>query len=79
MRNVPAIDAAGVETLMGIVKRCQRHGVKVVFSHVNEQPMQVMEKAGFVDMVGAENFCDHIDTALARAQAIEDQIQPIKA
>ncbi|MBQ8961730.1 MAG: STAS domain-containing protein [Ruminococcus sp.] len=79
MRNVPAVDAAGVETLMRIVKRCQRHGVKVVFSHVNDQPMQIMEKAGFIELVGQENFCDHIDTALARAQVIEDQIQPIKA
>lgn len=74
MRNVPAIDATGVEALMRIVKRCERHNVKVVFSHVNEQPMTIMTKAGLVDMVGKENFCDHIDTALARAQEIEDKV-----
>lgn len=74
MRNVPAIDAAGVEALMGIVKRCERHGVKVIFSHVNEQPMHAMEKAGFIDHVGKENFCDHIDTALLRAEELEKQI-----
>ena len=74
MRNVPAIDATGVEALMRIVKRCERHNVKVVFSHVNEQPMTIMTKAGLVDMVGKENFCDHIDTALARAQEIEEKI-----
>ena len=77
MRDVPAVDAAGVETLMRIVKRCQRHNVKVVFSHVNEQPMQIMQKAGFVDMVGKENFCAHIDLALARAEEIENEICPI--
>lgn len=75
MRNVPAIDAAGVETLTDIVKRCSRQGIRVVFSHVNEQPMQIMTKAGLVDEVGRENFCDHIDTALARAQAIEDSLR----
>ena len=74
MRNVPAIDAAGVEALMGIVKRCERHNVKVVFSHVNEQPMHAMEKAGFIEHVGKENFCDHIDTALLRCEEIEKQI-----
>lgn len=71
MRNVPAIDATGVEALMNIVKDCERKKRKVVFSHVNEQPMHAMEKAGFIEKVGKENFCDHIDTALLRAEQIE--------
>ena len=78
MRNVPAIDATGVEALMRIVKRCDKHGVKVIFSHVNEQPMRAMEKAGFVKHVGEENFCSHIDTALERAAAIEAELSAAK-
>ncbi|MEE5990872.1 MAG: SulP family inorganic anion transporter, partial [Lachnospiraceae bacterium] len=62
MRNVPAVDAAGVETLANIVKRCEKHNVKVVFSHVNEQPAHAMEKAGLSAKIGKENFCSHIDT-----------------
>lgn len=72
MRNVPAIDAAGVEMLDKITKRCRRHSISVIFSHVNEQPMQAMEKAGFVDRIGRENFCDHIDGALIRAEQLEN-------
>ena len=79
MRNVPAMDATGVEALLRIVERCRRHNVRVVFSHVNEQPMRAMEKAGFVEMIGQENFCNHIDTALARAGEIEAGIQAEKA
>ena len=60
MRSVPAIDATGIETLRNMVKTCQRKGISVVFSHVNEQPMQAMRKAGFMDMVGEDNFCNHI-------------------
>ena len=74
MRNVPAVDATGVESLTRIVKRCERHNVKVVFSHVNEQPMHAMEKAGLVEVVGKENFCNHIDTALVRAEEIEKSL-----
>ena len=74
MRNVPAIDAAGVEVLMEIVKRCRRHKVKVIFSHVNEQPMGVMRRAGLTELVGEENFCDHIDTALQRADELEKEL-----
>ena len=79
MRNVPAMDATGVEALIRIVKRCQRHNVKVVFSHVNEQPMKVLTKAGFIEQVGKENFCDHIDTALLRAEELEKEIAAKKA
>lgn len=71
MRNVPAIDATGVETLDKITKRCKKHNISVIFSHVNEQPMQAMEKAGFVERIGKENFCDHIDSALLRAEELE--------
>lgn len=78
MRNVPAVDATGVEALARIVKRCEKHNVKVVFSHVNEQPMKAMEKAGLVAQVGTENFCSHIDTALLRAEEIEKSLKEAK-
>ena len=79
MRNVPAMDATGAEALLRIVKRCERHNVKVVFSHVNEQPMRVMTKAGFIERIGKENFCDHIDTALIRAEELENEISANRA
>ncbi|MBR1529574.1 MAG: STAS domain-containing protein [Oscillospiraceae bacterium] len=75
MRNVPAMDAAGVESLSHIIDRCERHHIRAVFSHVNEQPLHVMEKAGFLERVGKENFCTHIDTALIRASEIEASLQ----
>ena len=70
MRNVPAIDAAGVEALARVVKRCKKEGIDTVFSHVNEQPMHAMDKAGLCEIVGSENFRPHIDMALARAEEI---------
>lgn len=70
MRSVPAIDANGVQALENILASCKKHKIKVIFSHVNEQPMVVMKKAGFVDMVGEDNFCEHIDAALERADEI---------
>ena len=78
MRNVPAIDSTGVEELKNIVKRCEKRDIKVIFSHVNEQPMRAMTKAGFTERVGKDNFCDHIDTALLRAEALERSIAAAK-
>jgi len=34
-----------------------------------------MEKAGFVDLVGKEFFCDHIDDALELAKSLEQFVQ----
>lgn len=79
MRNVPAIDATGVETLKKIADICDKHNISVVFSHVNEQPMSIMEKSGFVDRIGRDNFCNHIDTALIRAEELCKNTEKVKA
>lgn len=71
MRSVPAIDATAMHSLEQLYDRCKKSGVQLVFSHVNEQPYRTMQKDGFVDKVGKENFCKHIDDALERAATIE--------
>ena len=68
MRSVSAIDATAMHNLEQLHRDCEKKGVQLIFSHVNEQPMNVMKKAGFVAKVGEENFCAHIDDALARAE-----------
>lgn len=70
MRAVPAMDATAMHSLEQLYNSCKKRGVTMIFSHVNEQPMATMEKDGFVDLIGKENFCDHIDDALARAKDI---------
>ncbi len=68
MRSVPAIDVTAMNALTELYEKCPKNGIKLIFSHVNGQPMRVMEKAGFVEKVGRENFCDHIDSAIIEAQ-----------
>lgn len=70
MRGVPAIDATAMRSLKKIHQRCIKNHITLILSHVNEQPMKLMEKSGFIEAVGAENFCDHIDSALARAELL---------
>lgn len=70
MRGVPAIDATAMHSLEQLYERCKANNVQLVFSHVNEQPMNTMKKDGFVELVGEENFKPHIDEALKRAAEI---------
>ena len=67
MRNVPIMDISGLEALEEALETCRKRGMTLVLSHVNEQPMKVMEKAGFIEKIGKENICDNIDKALERA------------
>lgn len=67
MRGVNAIDATAMHSLETLYKKCQSKGIALILSHVNEQPLNAMKKAGFYDKVGADNFCAHIDEALACA------------
>ena len=64
MRGVPALDATAMHAMEQLYDRCVKNDIKLVFSHVNEQPFHTMEKGGFVDKVGRENFRPHIDDAL---------------
>lgn len=70
MRSVPAIDSTAMNALQDLISVCESKGITVVFSHVNEQPMKVMQKSGFAELVGEENFCPNISAALKRAEEI---------
>ena len=70
MRSVPALDSTALNALKDLVQVCESKGITIVFSHVNNQPMKVMEKAGFIELVGKENFQLNISAALDRAEEI---------
>ncbi len=70
MRNIPALDISAMQSFEEVYKLCQKKSIRVLFSHVNEQPMSVIRKSGFYEMVGEENFLKNIDEALLCAEKI---------
>ena len=70
MRAVPAADSTAMNSMTALYERCKKNGVTLILSHVNEQPMRAMEKAGFVELVGRENFCRNIEEALDHADKV---------
>jgi len=71
MRNVPSLDVSAMRSLTSVYKICREQNVTLLLSHVNEQPYSVMQKAGFVSLVGEDKFMPNIDAALERAREIE--------
>ncbi len=70
MRSVPAIDASAMKKLRELVDRARKKNITVVFSHVNEQPRHAMEKDGFIEFVGEENFRSNIIEAVNYAEEL---------
>jgi len=70
MSGVNSLDVSALQELEALVNKCGREGVAVVISHVQSQPMKVMEKSGFVNLVGKDNFCSNIDEALEKAAGL---------
>lgn len=73
MRSVPALDATALSSLQEIYSKMKKKNVTLILSHVNQQPMSVMQKAGFDKLVGEENICPNIDAALERADMLQSK------
>ena len=70
MRKVVAMDATGLNALEDLYDKLHRKGKHLVLSAPHTNPMMVMEKAGFLERLGRDNVCPHIDAALARSREI---------
>ena len=70
MRNVPAMDVSGLETIEETYEFCKKKGITLILSHVNEQPLHVLKKADFIAKIGEENICKNIDASLVRAASL---------
>lgn len=70
MRSVPAIDASAMKYLHELAERAKKKNIHLIFSHVNEQPMKVMKKDGFYELIGKENFHENIVSALDYAETL---------
>jgi SulP family sulfate permease len=70
MRKIVAMDATGLNALEDLYERLHRKGKHLVLSGPHMQPLFLMEKAGFLERIGRENVCPHIEAALARSRVI---------
>lgn len=71
MRSVPAMDVTALNSLEKFYEKCKKNNITLLLSHVEEQPYNMMKHAGFVQQVGEENFCAHIDDALEKAENLK--------
>lgn len=70
MQHVPIIDATAYNVLKRIDKYCRKHHIMLLFSEVQQKPLALLDKMGYVDMLGKDRFVKSFDEALKIAQEI---------
>jgi SulP family sulfate permease len=66
LRWVPFIDITGLQTLEEVIRDLQKRHVRVMLTGANERVGGKLRRAGIVDLIGADNFCENLEQALAR-------------
>lgn len=67
---VTAMDATGLNALESIVERLKQRGGVVILSGIHQQPLLLLKKAGFIEVIGRENLCATFDDSLVRARCL---------
>lgn len=70
LRKVNSMDSTALNALSSLHRKLRARGAFLVLSSPREQPLSVMERAGFVDEIGRENVCPDIEAALDRANRL---------
>ncbi|WP_373471491.1 SulP family inorganic anion transporter [Carnobacterium alterfunditum] len=67
MKNVNSMDATALNAVKQLEKRCKAQNILILYSETNTQPMNVLEKSGFVEKNGKDRFFDTTKDAIKAA------------
>jgi sulfate permease, SulP family len=75
LRGMSAIDATGLGAIEELASRLKASGRHLLLCGAKEQPAHMIHQKVFVQQIGAENICDHVQQALDRAKQIMDELE----
>ena len=70
MSKVPFMDATAYHSLKILYDFCRKNHTKVIILKIQEQPLTMLKKYGFVEKMEEKNFCDTVEEAIERANVI---------
>jgi SulP family sulfate permease len=73
LRWVPFIDITGLQTLDEVIRDLHKRGVRVMLAGANARVQGKLERAGIIDLIGAENSFRTFGDALAACRPAADQ------
>ncbi|HEY5525551.1 MAG TPA: sulfate permease [Clostridium sp.] len=70
MSKVPFMDATAYHSFRMLYDFCRKNHTKVIILKIQEQPLNMLKKYGFVEIMEEKNFCDTVEEAIERANVI---------
>lgn len=70
MSKVPFMDATAYHSFEMLHNVCKKHHTKLIILKIQQQPLDMLTKYGFVQMLGEANFCPSVEDAIDRANVI---------
>jgi sulfate permease, SulP family len=68
MHKVINIDTTGLDALEALLNSTRNRGGRLILADLNEQPMSLLERSGFLRELGRGNVFDDLDAALRSAR-----------
>ena len=75
LRNMTALDATGLFALTETARELRLSKRALILCGAREQPTQLIEGSELEHMIGAENICENVQTALRRAEEIFESLE----
>ncbi len=69
LHRLISLDTSGLDALEQLLRALHRRQVRLVLARANEQPLSLMQRAGFVAHLGADNLVPTVAAACAAAAA----------
>ncbi|MGA8301583.1 MAG: SulP family inorganic anion transporter [Terriglobales bacterium] len=76
LRNMTALDATGIFALEEAARTLKASGRELILCGALEQPLRLIQQTGFEELVGKENICENVQTALRRAEEVYEGLTP---
>ena len=74
MRKVTFIDSTGLHNLEIFVESSLKENRVVILSGVHDNVVKKLRKAGIIAMVGEDNICSDIYSAIERAEMLTQEL-----
>ncbi|MDR1417929.1 MAG: STAS domain-containing protein [Endomicrobium sp.] len=68
MSKVPTIDSSGYYALLKIHRKCIDTNTKLFLCQIQRQPLKMLKKYGFIEILGRKNFAITLHSAIIKAQ-----------
>lgn len=76
LRNMTALDATGLFALEEVAKTLKSSGRVLILCGAREQPLRLIQQEEFEELIGKENICDNVQSALQRAEEVFEKLKP---